>query len=264
MSKSNEQELNLHKLDEFKAPVRIGTLAERVKEISAKDIIEPNIPIGVFLQEAYNIFRFCRNDRELLIRKGLDWAIVEELPQRIEFLREAEAEWWQARFGVTPVRQEYEHWLEIATTVKKDLIHDMEYAFADSTNLLQLVATLKKGSSEEELDRDLSTLLRCAQENAPRLLAKGSDPKLVKDLEECGQKFSPLLIKFRLEEIETDSKQTDRNRAYLFCAVAVEAIRDCARYALRNDRKRLRGYLSEYFRRRSGRKAAQEPDASGQ
>jgi hypothetical protein len=251
---SNKNRINLQELAEFKAPVRAGTLADRVAKIPAQDSIEPDIPIGIFLQEAYNLYRFCRNDRELLIQKGLDWAIVEELPMRVEFLREVEVGWWMARYSVTPVRTEFERWLAISHNVKKELLHDMEYAFADNHNLMQLLARIKKSGGHDTLDQDLSTLLLMAEQNAVRLQEKGSDPKLVKDLEECGRNFSPLLIKFKVEEIEINAQQTARNRAYLFCAVAVEAIRECARHVFWNDKRHLRGYLSEYFRRRSGRK----------
>jgi hypothetical protein len=48
--------------------------------------------------------------------------------------------------------------------------------------------------------------------------------------------------------IESDTIK-NRDRAYTFLAVAVETVRRSAHYALWNDKKRLRGYASEYFRK---------------
>jgi hypothetical protein len=40
-----------------------------------------------------------------------------------------------------------------------------------------------------------------------------------------------------------------RNRAYVFCAAGLEALRRCAYYALWDNKERLKGYSSEYFRK---------------
>jgi hypothetical protein len=44
--------------------------------------------------------------------------------------------------------------------------------------------------------------------------------------------------------------QKKRNQAYTFLLVAIEEVRRCARHAFWDDKKHLRGYLSEYFIRR--------------
>jgi hypothetical protein len=41
----------------------------------------------------------------------------------------------------------------------------------------------------------------------------------------------------------------NRNCAYTFTLVAIEEIRRCAHHVFWNDKKHLKGYLSDYFRR---------------
>jgi mRNA deadenylase 3'-5' endonuclease subunit Ccr4 len=52
-----------------------------------------------------------------------------------------------------------------------------------------------------------------------------------------------------LEQSFAAYKQTVPNQAYTFVLVAIEEIRRCAAHAFWNDKKHLKGYQSEYFRK---------------
>jgi len=60
-------------------------LESRLSEIGSiieKEIIEPKIPVPIFIAEAYTLYEACRPDREALRGVGLVWGIVEDLPHR--------------------------------------------------------------------------------------------------------------------------------------------------------------------------------------
>ncbi len=57
-----------------------------------------------------------------------------------------------------------------------------------------------------------------------------------------------------VEEEDSTFVCRDRDMAYTFLFVALEAVRRAARHAFWNDKKRLRGYASEYFRKSSRKK----------
>ncbi len=65
-----------------------------IKSIADDKILVPgSIPVNVYLQEAENLYNWCQPDKERLTAQGLKWQIVEDMPARIDALREAQARW---------------------------------------------------------------------------------------------------------------------------------------------------------------------------
>jgi hypothetical protein len=213
---------------------------------------EPNMPVGVFIQEAYNIHFLVQDDREQLEKRGLDWGIVDELPARIEHLRLAEARWWKARFAKTPLEKEYERWREKADAVSRELFIDLEYALTGNAKELHNLRKAKRQAHKiAKHGQDCGLVHAMANCHRDLLAQCGSNPALLEDIAACANKIPQLVS--QLEISPTDSwRLTERNFAYTFLLVAVEEIKRCARYAFWSDREKLRGYASEYFRKTPG------------
>lgn len=63
-----------------------------IRAIPDSGIIMPgSIPVSVYLQEAENLYNWCQLDKEKLVNGGLQWSIVDDMPARIDTLREAQA-----------------------------------------------------------------------------------------------------------------------------------------------------------------------------
>ncbi len=249
MSKDTILQQKLKKLSSYIAPV--DDIPSTAATIEEKLIIEPNMPIGIFIQETFNICMFVQDDRELLVQRGLNWGVVEELPRRIEHLKNQESLWWKARFSPTPSQREFERVKALAEQVKNELLRDLEF-LADSDNALhEALCNVKEGSGEDDLMVDLKSLSMLSQNKKDKLQLIGSDPELLEDVKYCSEVFPKLLVSFGLEQSAATSKQSDRNQAYTLLLVAVEEIRRCAAHVFWNDKKHLKGYQSEYFRKRS-------------
>jgi hypothetical protein len=104
------------------------SFSEIIGEIPENEVFEPNIPVGIFLQEAFNIYKFAQMDRETFVTHGLDWRIVEELPKRIEFIRDTEAAWWEMRYRKTQTEKEYARLLDEAEKLRDSMLHHLAYA----------------------------------------------------------------------------------------------------------------------------------------
>ena len=52
----------------------------------------------MYIQEAENLYKWCLPDKDTLVKAGLDWKIVEDLPIRAGALREAVSNWETQRF----------------------------------------------------------------------------------------------------------------------------------------------------------------------
>ena len=243
----------LSKLSRFIPPDSSTPLKNRIKEIPEKLVLEPNIPIGVFIQETYNIYSFARHDKELLCAKGMNWDVVEDIPNRIALLRDIEAEWWNVRYGTSPMQEEYNTWIQLAQKTKDELMEALKYAFREDKSQLAVIAKIDKVQGEENLDLtfDINSLVLMADRYKKTLLSVGTDQQVFEDLKACKEKLPDLVSRMGFENVANKLKLLERNRAYTFLVVALDELRNCAHYALRHNRKRLKGYASEYFRKSS-------------
>ncbi|MFW6245036.1 MAG: hypothetical protein ACOC36_04030, partial [Fibrobacterota bacterium] len=172
------------------------------------------------------------------------------LPRRIENLRDREANWWKARFGPTPSQHEYLRVRAMAERAREELMRDFRFLARTDDDILYAVENIEKGNGELDTIMDVNSLSELAIREKDKLRAIGSDPRYFDDIIYCAQIYPDLLVAFELEQTQSDHQQTVRNKAYTFLLVAVEEIRRCASHVFWNDKKHLKGYQSEYFRRR--------------
>ncbi|HEX2955490.1 MAG TPA: hypothetical protein VHO70_01590 [Chitinispirillaceae bacterium] len=247
MDKESQIQLKIKKLCSFIPPV--ADIAAAAATIPEKLVIEPTIPVGIFIQEALNIHLFMQDDRDLLVSKGMNWGIVDELPDRIKYLQTCETLWWKARFSPSPVAKEFLKIKELAIATASELIRDLEYLGSDDENLTKAIKNIKKGIGDEDLFNDLKSLSILCENHRDSLTKTGSNPQLIKALDDCCEKFPLCYAPYKVDVTDVMALY-DRNCAYTFTLVAVEEIRRCARHVFWNDKKHLKGYLSDYFRRR--------------
>lgn len=247
MSRSYTLQQKIMALESFIGPVG-PDIASSAKSISEEYVIEPNMPVGVYLQEAYNIHFYARKDREILTRKGLNWGVIEELPMRIDYLRQCEAEWWEARFGFTEHEEEFLRVKKMSKRVLEELKRAFRHLATFDSGLKKSISKKYKGNEYAVLIADLCLVKELCDNLKDKLAQIGTDPQLIEDLYYCQERF-PVLDAALVVEGGGSSRHSSRNEAYTLLLVAVEEIRRCARLAFWNDKRRLKGYLSEYFRK---------------
>jgi hypothetical protein len=189
-----------------------------------------------------------QDDRDLMVSKGMNWSIVDELPRRIEFLQTCETLWWKARFTPSPAVREFQNVKELATATASELLRDLEFLADDNEQIATAVRNIKKGSGDLDLAFDLKGLCLLCEHQKDKLAAIGSNAQLLIDINYCSETFPQRLVEYELDLTYSTSLR-NRNCAYTLLLVAIEEIRRCARHAFWNDKKHLKGYQSEYFRR---------------
>ena len=124
---------------------------EVVAQIPEKFLNRVRIPVGVSIQEAYNIAAFAEDDRDELLARGLDWELVKEIPLRCEYLRRLECRCWKIRFGQQPVNERFNQCEKEAKRICKELVQDMKLAFDGDSRLTRTLSELQKGKGAEAL-----------------------------------------------------------------------------------------------------------------
>jgi hypothetical protein len=221
-----------------------------IKTITDDQIKTPNsIPLGIYIQEAEHLEKWCQDDKEELTAKGLDWAVVEDLPIRCGALTEAETNWHRVQF----LRSEDEKiWMREtpdAYDLRNVLVHHFRYAFRDDPSLMESVKEIADRITHDGMIQGLRDLSVLGINNRDLLTKIGFDLTLLdlaaKKAEELDAKYAAASWD---REYYLEAKKI-RNQAFTHLKEAVDFIREYGRYVFWRNAYRLKGYRSNYLRR---------------
>jgi hypothetical protein len=205
--------------------------------------------VGIYIQEAEDLYKWCPDDKDELMAKGLDWTVVEDLPIRYGALSEAESNWVKER----NTREEAEKlWLLESPKgydLRNEIAHHFYYAFQDSPSLIAKVNSYLEGSTHAHMIQclnDLSGLGKAKQE----LLRKiGFDFTLL-DLaaKKCDELSTKKADASWYSKDYLDAKKI-RDQAITYLQEAVDYIREFGKFVFRRKIERLKGYRSDHLRK---------------
>jgi hypothetical protein len=130
----------------------------------------------------------------------------------------------------------------------------MLYAFTENPQL-KFIKRIEKGNEQSEYIQGLNDIVAFADLHKKELQAVGCHMSHIEVLREHQNRYKELFAICTVEERNKVDAIHGRDRAYTFLVVAIEAIRRRAHLAFWNDKKRLRGYASEYFRKSTRKKS---------
>jgi hypothetical protein len=209
----------------------------------------PTMPMGVYHQEAADLFAWIQADQKALEGAGLDWTVVSELEQRIGASRHAQSIWTSLRFAKAEARREYAEKSPAAYDLRNTIIHHMLFAYRKEVDILGRVRSISEGSGDADMLQDLSDLEVLGRTYPEPLAAVNFDTTLLDQAEAACESLSPLLAIAAGEAALDNETKLNRDRAYSYLKEAVDHIREYGRYVFWRNPTRLRGYASEYVRR---------------
>jgi len=223
---------------------------ESIKKITDGQIKMPgSIPIGIYIQEAECLYKWCQDDKEKLMAKGLNWTIVEELRSRCGALREAESIWNSVKFSRT---EEEIIWFNEAHTghdLRSELLHHFRYAFRKDSSLLLKVREISYSNTHAGMIQGLSDLYVLGRNNRELLRKINFDfNKLGLAAKKAEELNSMYAAADNGSEYRCEIKKI-RNQAYTYLKETVDYIRAYGRYVFIGNQERLKGYRSNYLRK---------------
>jgi len=221
-----------------------------IKNITDDQIKTPgSIPLGIYIQEAEDLSHWCQDDKEELMTKGVDWTVVEDLPDRTDVLRYAESNWTfqqsQRMISAGTRLQEVSKGYDL----RNDLVHHFRYAFRDDSSLILRVNEISKRVTRKGMIKGLRDLSVLGRSNRDLLTKIGFDLAL---LDMARIKADDLEAKYKNGSWDRESyleAKKFRNQAFTHLKEAVDYIREYGRYVFWRNAGRLKGYRSNYLRR---------------
>jgi hypothetical protein len=222
---------------------------EVIRAIEDDKIETPhNIPVGIYIQEANDLYNYAREDKDALAAVGLPPELVEDLPIRIGALSEASTNWDVYRDTEKKNAREWKTRAPLAYNLRKRLLTDFRHAFQDHPELMKAVRNIAKGKSHAKMIRALNDLGVLGKKNLQLLEAVNFDTSLLDRAVQLSKEMAKLFSDVNKEKLEPSESKKIRDQAYTHLKEAVDKIRSYGKYLFRDNKNRFKGYRSAYIR----------------
>ncbi len=235
---------------------------DAIKAIPDDQIKKPNMPIDIFVQEAEYLYHWCLDDQAALTGAGLDWALVTDLPVRAGACREAQSLWFKERFTRQKAKQDWKEKSSAAYELRDRLLRTMRYAYRKQPDLLNRVAEIAEDTGHADMIQDLNDLAVLGRDHSEPLKLIKFDLTLLDTAAAMAIEMGKLLAQTTTDRDDTTPSLVIRDQAFTYLKQAMDEIRECGQYVFWQNPARLKGYSSDYFRKRRNAKksSSAEPD----
>lgn len=224
-------------------------LLKELNAIAAEEIQEPVMPVEHYVQEAENLYQWCLPDKEKLVAKNLNWALVESIKPRAAICREAQSLWVTERKTQAKAALDWKEKSPHAYELRDGLLHAFTYAFRNDSGKLMRVAEIRSGSGNADMIQDLSDLSVFGKANPNALKAINFDMALLDEAASESTAMASLLAIANGDKDAPSVKKVNRDRAFTFLRRAVDEVRECGKYVFWKEPDRMKGYASDYLRK---------------
>jgi hypothetical protein len=225
-----------------------------IESIPEQEVINPSVPVDIMLQESENLIVWSRDDKEILIKAGIDWKLVEDLPLRTGALRYIESQ-WQKEFKSKEMAQiRWTAESPAAYLLRNELVHHFYHAFYDKPDLYSRTQKIDEGNTHADMIQDLSDLAALGKANSEVLKTKNIDLVLLDKAETLSTEMAKLLAESTGQKMQDNKLLITRNKAYTYMKLAMDEIRRNGQYAFWQNPQRLKGYVSQYYKKKNSAK----------
>lgn len=225
-------------------------LNAEITAISNNEIIKPNMPVSVAVQEGENLVAWCTDDKVKLEKAGLDWTIVDALPIRAGACRYSQSIWAKKKQTREDAQKEWQARSPTAFDLRDKLLHHFTFAFRLRPDLMVKVQAIRGGNSNADMLQDLSDAKVLGDENTDLLVAIGMDLTLLDTAATTAEELSTVLAQAKEEDGEDSEAKLMRDKSYTHMKRAMDEIRAAGQYVFWHDKDRKKGYVSAYHKRR--------------
>ena len=105
-----------------------------LEAIPEKMVTYPSIPVDVALQESEDLLVWCQLDKDDLVKAGIDWKMVENLPLRIGALRYVQSQWQKDFRSLEDSQKIWALESPLAYDLRNELLHHFLHVSASQKN----------------------------------------------------------------------------------------------------------------------------------
>lgn len=236
-------------------------LAE-IEAIPDAEAVVPLIPVEVALQEAENLHHWSLDDAAALQVVGITTNMIEELPVRAGACREAQSIWNKDYRSQQEAQKQWAEQAPEAYAFRDDLLASMRFAYRKDEALLSRVRAIAEGGGHADMIQDLNNIAVLGRENPDPLTAIGFDLAQLDLAATRSDELADLLAEANGDKADPNQSKLIRDKAYTHLKALVDEIREAGKYVFRNDTRRFKGYVSDYWRKQNRKKSDSDSEVT--
>ncbi len=222
-----------------------------LKAIPNEEVQTPSLPVDVFLQEAENLYQWSMVDQNELAVIGIAVKDLKDLQVRTGALREAQSVWYKELNSQAEAQREWAERSPVAYNLRDELVHTFRFAYRNTPSVLSRVSAIAEGSSHADMIQDLNDLAVLGRANINELDKIGVALTQLDDAATLSDEMADVLAKANGDKGEQSESKDLRDRAYTHLKERVDDIREAGKYLFWRNPNRLKGYVSQYWRKQS-------------
>ncbi len=231
-----------------------------IQSIPDEEAKTPSIPVDVFLQEAENLYKWSLDEAEALAAVGITQEMLDDLPVRAGACREAQSLWFKDRYSQQEAQKEWLVRSPEAYDLRDQLLHTFRFAYRKDPVLLSRVSAIADGTGHADMIQDLNDLAVLGKANTEPLSVIGFDLTQLDTAATAADEMADLLATANGDKAEQNASKTIRDKAYTHLKELVDDVREAGKYLFWRNPNRLKGYTSEFWKRKNSRKSTGEPE----
>lgn len=232
-------------------------LLDAANALDAEAVKIPYYPVSIYVQEAEDLSYWATGDKDKLIVSGLGDTLIESIPEAAGALREAQSIWMRELKSIEEGERLWKEKGPVAFDFRDQLLHTFRYAFRQREDLLSRVDDIADGYGNADLVQDLNDLAVLGKDNTDLITAIGLDPALLDQAAANSDELASILAQANGDKSSDNPAKQMRDRMYTLLKEKVDTVRDCGKYVFWRDASRLKGYSSDYLKRKNGRKRSE-------
>ncbi|MGQ1787102.1 hypothetical protein [Saccharicrinis sp. GN24d3] len=221
-----------------------------VQAILPEDIKTPRMPIGIYAQEAEDLYQWSLKDKAKLMSAGIPETHFEHLNRIAGGLRYSQSQWAGQQKDREDAEEQWANKSPGAYDLRNSTSHALRYAYRNNTDLLESVRAIDEGTGDADMIQDLSDIAVLGRANPEPLQVINFDMTLLDQCEETSGTMADIRAMANGEKFETKESLRIRNQMYTLLKKYVDDIRDAGKYVFWRDESRLKGYRSHYNRQK--------------
>jgi hypothetical protein len=222
-----------------------------IQSIPDEEVQTPTIPVDVFLQEAENLHHWSLDDFDALKVVGISKEMINDLPVRAGACREAQSVWNKDYRSQQKAQKEWAKQSPEAYDFRNDLLASLRFAYRKDDALLSRVSAITDGGGHADMIQDLNDIAVLGRENPDPLTAIGFDLTQLDLAATRADELANLLAEANGDKADPNYSKTIRDKAYTHLKTLVDEVREAGKYVFRNNKNRLKGYSSTYWKKQN-------------
>ena len=204
----------------------------------------------VYLREAQSLAEWAEPDREMIIHRGYDIAILDVLPFALGHVYTSQSVWYRSRYGTLDDTIDWEEREEEAWVHLKELRRVMVFAYAGYPAILKRIRGIK-GSSISDLVQGLHDLCGICRAHPDPLTKMNFEMELLTRSEELAHDMGPVIGSHDVDSLGQKEEKILRDKGMAYVKQCVDALRVVGRFVNHGNPARLQGYYSAEERRKN-------------